>query len=132
MPLASLLGEMLKSGKITVSTNNVEAVEIKAEDKKIDINTLNKEIVKDTLSAARGAGKEKGILNRIQTAQESLGMLKDVAEELSDAGLTVTLSYKDKVVVTIGSEADAKLSSLVTGTKAIEVNSPRKLAELLI
>ncbi|MGD6805733.1 MAG: hypothetical protein ACQCN4_02100 [Candidatus Bathyarchaeia archaeon] len=132
MPLVSFLGEMLKSGKVTVSTNNVEAIEIKAMDKKISINALSKEVVKDTISAARGAGKEKGILNRIQAAQESLGMLKDVAEELSDAGLTVTFSYKDKVLVTLGSEADPKLSSVVTGTKAIEVNSLRKLAELVI
>jgi hypothetical protein len=57
-------------------------------------------------------------------------MLKDVAEELSDAGITVTLSYKGGVVVTMGSEAKPKLSSVVTGTKAIEINSPRKLVEL--
>jgi hypothetical protein len=132
MPLASLLGEILKSGKVTVSKNNVEAVEIKARDKKIDINALNKEIVKDTITAARGAGKQKGILSRVKTAQDSLSMLKDIAEELADSGLTVTISYKGKVVFTIGDDAKPKLSMLATGTKAVEVNSPSKLAELII
>jgi hypothetical protein len=57
-------------------------------------------------------------------------LLKVAAEELSAAGLTVTLSYKGSVVVTLGSEANPKLSSMATGTKAIEINSTRKLMEL--
>jgi hypothetical protein len=120
---------MLKSGKVTVSVNNKDAVEIKAEDKKINISALDKTIVKETLTAARDK-KSNGILGQINSARTGLSMLKDVAEELSDAGLTVTLSYGGGVVVTLGSEAKPKLSSIVTGTKAIEINSPRKLVEL--
>ncbi|MGD6853254.1 MAG: hypothetical protein ACQCN6_14445 [Candidatus Bathyarchaeia archaeon] len=127
MPLASFLGEILKSGKVTVSTNNKEALEIKAADRKIDIKALNKEIVKDTLAATR---KDKGIRSQIKDARTNLNALKGVAEELSDAGITVTFSYKDSVVVTLGSEANPKLSNVATGTKAIEINSPRKLVEL--
>lgn len=133
MPLASFLGQLLKSGKVTVSTNNVEALEIKAADKKIDIKALNKEFIKDTLAAARGKedGSLVGALKNVKAARGNLGELRDVAQELSEAGLTVTLSYKDKVVLTLGEGANPKLSSVATGTKAIEINSPRKLVELV-
>ena len=138
MPLATSLAEMLTSGKVTVSINNVEALEIKAANKKIDINALNKEFLKQTLTAARDGKKSKGTLERkatvdqIKTAKSSLSQLKEVAEELSEVGITVTLSYKGDVVVTMGSQAKPKLSSSATGTKAIEINSPRKLIDLSI
>jgi hypothetical protein len=72
----------------------------------------------------------KGTVGQIRNARGSLELLKDAAEELSDAGITVTLSYKGSVVVTLGSQANPKLSSIATGTKAIEINSTRKLMEL--
>jgi hypothetical protein len=129
MSLVTALGEMLKSGKVTISVNNIDAVEVKAENKKINISALDKNFVKETLSAASNK-KSNGILSQVNSARNNLSMLKDVAEELSDSGLTVTLSYKGDVVVTMGSEAKPKLSSILTGTKAIEINSPRKLVEL--
>lgn len=139
MPLATIIGEMIESGKVTVSANNVEAIEIKAANKKIDINALNKDFLKQILAATRDGKKSKGTLERInatvdqiKTAQSSLSQLKEVAEELSEVGITVTLSYKGDVVVTIGSQAKPKLSRAATGTKAIEINSPRKLIELSI
>jgi len=130
MALAAILGEILKSGKITVSTNNVESLEIRAADKKIDINAVNKTIIKEALSASRKSQGNKGILGSIDVARSSLDLFKGVAEELSEAGVTVTLSYKGDRVVTVGSEAKPKLSRFVTGTKAIEINSPVKLVEL--
>ncbi|MCW4004186.1 MAG: hypothetical protein NWE95_09790 [Candidatus Bathyarchaeota archaeon] len=129
MPLATFIAEMLKSGKITVSANNVEAVEITADNKQIDVNSVNKDFIKQTLAATRG-NKSKGTVGLIKSARSTLGMLKDVAEELSEAGITVTLSYKGDLVATMGSKAKPKLSSVVTGTKALEINSPRKLLEL--
>ena len=129
MSLVTAIGEMLKSGKVTISVNNIDAVEVEAENKRINISALDKNFVKEALSAASNK-KSNGILGQVNSARTNLSMLKDVAEELSDAGLTVTLSYKGDVVVTVGSEAKPKLSSILTGTKAIEINSPRKLVEL--
>jgi len=129
MSLVTTIGEMLKSGKVTISVNNIDAVEVEAENKRINISALDKNFVKEALSAASNK-KSNGILGQVNSARTNLSMLKDVAEELSDAGLTVTLSYKGDVVVTVGSEAKPKLSSILTGTKAIEINSPRKLVEL--
>jgi hypothetical protein len=135
--LVSWISDVVKSGKVTVSAKNVEALEITATDKKIDVKALDKEFIKDTLEAARGTKEDKGIgasikgaVGQIRTARSSLGMLKEVAEELKEAGVTVTLTYKDDVVVTLGSEANPKFSKVATGTKAIEINSPKKLVEL--
>lgn len=137
MCFATVIGEMLESGKVTVSANNVEAIEIKAANKKIEINAIDKKFLKQALAATRDGKKSKGTLDRIKgtvgqikTARNMLGQLKEVAEELSEAGITVTLSYRGDVVVIMGSQAKPKLSSAVTGTKAIEINSPRKLIEL--
>ncbi|MCL2476186.1 hypothetical protein [Candidatus Bathycorpusculum sp.] len=134
MSLVAVLADMLKSGKVTVSANNTEALKIEALDKKIEIEALNKDIIKDTLAATtQGTEKNKGltgVFGQLGSARNSLGMLKEVAEDLAKSGITVTLTYKDSVVVTLGSEATPKLSSIVTGTKAIEINSPLKLIEL--
>ena len=136
MPLSTVIAEMIESGKVTISANNVESLEIKAANKKIDINALNNEFLKQTLAAAREGKKSRGTLERlkatanlIKTAQSSFSQLKEVAEELSEVGITVTLSYKGDVVVTLGSQAKPKLSSVATGSKAIEINSPRILIE---
>jgi hypothetical protein len=137
MSFATVIGEMLESGKVIVSANDIKAIEIKAANKKIEISAIDKEIVKQTLAAASVGKKStsrferiRGSVDRIRTARSKLGQLKEVAEELSEAGITVTLSYGGNVVVTTGSQAKPKVSSRVTGTKAIEINSPRKLIEL--
>ena len=137
MPLLAFLAEMLHSGNVTVAANNVEIVKIKASEKKIDVDALDKEFLKDALAATRKENKNgglsatiKGSLGQLKAARSGLGMLKEAAEELSDEGITVTLSYQGKVVVTMGAEAKPKLSSIATGTKAIEINSPLKLVEL--
>ncbi|MCW3995597.1 MAG: hypothetical protein NWE98_05550 [Candidatus Bathyarchaeota archaeon] len=130
MALAIIAG-MIKSGKIKVSSKNVDALEITAANQKIDVNAIDKAIFKETLAATR-RGKGKGTLSQLKTIQSSLGMARDAAEELAAAGITITLSYKGDAVVTMGSQANPKLSSLATGTKAIEINRPLKLIELAV
>jgi len=56
--------------------------------------------------------------------------LKDIAVELKDEGLTVTISYQGALVLTVDSEANPKFSRLVTRTNAIEINNLRKLIGL--
>jgi hypothetical protein len=52
-----------------------------------------------------------------------------MASELKDEGLTITVSYQGDRVFTVGSDANPKLSRLVTGN-AIEINNLGKLIEL--
>jgi len=136
LELTTWLVETVKSGKVTVSQNNVEALEITAHNKKIDVNAKNKEFIKEIISSARQGTKkdvkesaDRGI-GGIRAARDMMPFVKDIVEDLCREGVTVTISYKGDKVVTIGRDADSKLTRFITGTKGIEVNSPLKLIEM--
>jgi hypothetical protein len=122
LQLTTWLGHVVKSGKATLITGDVEALQIKAEDNKIELSIANKEFFKDVLGSA-GSGT---------SIRSKLAPLKSIAVDLKDEGLTVTLSYKGDLLVTMGSEAKPKFSRLVTRTDAVEINNLRKLIELSV
>lgn len=137
MELTTWLVETIKSGKVTVSQNNTEALEITAQEKKIDVNAKDKEFIKEIISSVRKGPVDEGAresvdrgVGGIKAVREMLPMVKDIVEDLCREGVTVTISYKGDKVVTIGRDADSKLTRFITGTKGIEVNSPLKLIEM--
>jgi beta-glucosidase-like glycosyl hydrolase len=137
MQLVTMLGQMLESGKLTLSTNNKEDLEVTAANKKIDVNLKDKEFIKSLVSEVLKSNKNTSTIQtinqssqRIKAARNMREMLIDTANELSQAGLTVTLSYKADVVATAGAQANSGISRLLTGTKALEINSLSRLAEL--
>jgi hypothetical protein len=138
MQLVVMLGQMIQSGKMTVSTKNKDDIEIVAVDKRIDINAKNKQFIKDIMASIRESSrKDLDVSDAVKESPEILknarnmrDLLIDVADELKGAGITITLSYKGDVVATIGAQASSRLSRLITGTKAVEINSLPKLIEL--
>ena len=122
MQLPTWLGHVVKSGEVTLFTGDAKALQIKAEDNRIELNAANKEFLKDVVGSAGGGA----------SIRSKLAQLKGIAEELRDEGLTVTLSYKGDRLVTMGAEAKPKFSSLVTRTGAVEINNLRKLLELSV
>ena len=132
-----MMGQVIESGKVTLSTKNKESIKIIAVNKKIDVNLKDKDLIKDLILSVRKGSKN---ISSTETVKESPKMVKaaksmretliDTANELKQAGITITLSYKADVVVTVGAQASAGISRLVTGTKAIEINSLPKLVEL--
>mgnify|MGYP000984789010 CR=1 FL=1 len=137
MQLTTLLVETIKSGKMVVSQDNTEALEITAQEKKIDVNAKDKDFIKEIISSVRQGSTEKGVkesidrgVGGIKAAREMMPLVKDIVEDLCREGVTVTISYKGDKVVTIGRDADSKLTRLITGTKGIEVNKPLKLIEM--
>jgi hypothetical protein len=118
--LPTWLGHVIKSGEVTLFTDEVEALQVKAEDDKISLNATNKDFLKDVMGSIGGAA----------SIRSRLAQLKSIAGELKDEGLTVTLSYNGDRLLTIGLEAKPKLSRLVTRTTAVEINNLRKLLEL--
>jgi len=118
--LPAWLGHVITSGEVTLSTDNKEALHLKAGNKKIDLDVVDKKFVKDIVGGLGGRTSIRGRLNQF----------KSIAEELRDEELTVTISYKGNRVVTVGASAKPKLSRILTGTNAIEINSLRKLIEL--
>ncbi len=122
MQLPTWLGHVVKSGEVTLFTGNVKALQIKAEDNKIELNATSKEFLKDVVGSAGGEA----------SIRSKLAELKGIAGELKDEGLTVTLSYQGDRLVTLGAEAKPKFSSLITGTDAVEINNLRKLIALSV
>ena len=122
MQLPTWLSHVVKSGEVTLFTGDEETLQVKAEDNKIEVSIANKEFLKDVVDSAGGGA----------SIRSKLAQLKDVAGELKDEGLTITLSYKGDRLVTIGSEAKPKFSRLVTRTDAVEINNLRKLLELSV
>lgn len=132
-----MLVETLKSGKITISQNDKPAVEVNISEKKIDANVQDKDFIKEVMTSARKANTSKGVkeslhrgVDTLREARKARPLTKELVEDLCNEGVTITVSYKGDRVVTVGSEANSKLTRLVTGTKGIEINSPRKLAEM--
>ena len=122
MQLPTWLSHVVKSGEVTLFTGEEEALQVKAEDNKIELSVASKEFLKDVVDSAGGGA----------SIRSKLAQLKDIAGELKDEGLTITLSYRGDILVTIGSEAKPKFSRLVTRTDAVEINNLRKLLALSV
>src|SRR5665811_2097682 len=129
MQIVTMMGQVIESGKVTLSTKNKESIEIIAVNKKIDVNFKDKDLIKDLILSVRKGSKN---ISSTETVKESPKMVKaaksmretliDTANELKQAGITITLSYKADVVATVGAQASAGISRIVTGTKAIELS----------
>ncbi len=114
----------LKSGEMSLLISEKETLQLKIEDKRINVNLLNKKLLKSILET-KVESEEKSLLGR-------LPQLKSLAKQLKKNGLTVIVSYKGTALLTLGLEADPKLSRLVIGTDTIEINSLSKLMHLLM
>jgi len=116
------ISQVLKSGSVTVSTGDVEALQLNVTNKKIDLNITDKAVLKMALEG----GKQKSSL------LDMLGLLKNMAKELKDEGYTITISYQGKTAMTLGLEASSSFSRLVTRTNAVEINNLRKLLQMAV
>ena len=122
MQLPIWLSHVIKSGEVTLFTGDEEALQVKAEDDKIKLTVASKEFMKDVIDSAGGGA----------SIRSKLTQLKDIAGELKDEGITITLSYRGDILVTIGSEAKPKFSHLLTRTNAVEINNLHKLLQLSV
>lgn len=122
MQLPTWLSHVVKSGEVTLFTGDEEALQLKAEDNKIELSINSKEFLKDVIDSAGGGTSIRG----------KLAQLRDIAGELKDEGVTITLSYRGDILVTIGSAAKPKFSRLLTRTDAVEIKNLRKILELSV
>lgn len=122
MQLPTWLSHVVKSGEVTLFTGDEEALQLKAEDNKIELSINSKEFLKDVIDSAGGGASIRG----------KLAQLRDIAGELKDEGITITLSYRGDILVTIGSAAKPKFSRLLTRTDAVEIKNLRKILELSV
>jgi hypothetical protein len=130
-----MIEQMFESGRIIVSTGDVKALEINLENKKIAVDVEDKNFIKRLIRMRgeigemfQGVGEGSG---EGKKSGGTFGALRNVAETLNDAGVTLTVSYKGDVVVTLGAEASPTLLQLMTGTRAVAINSLSKLLRMI-
>ncbi len=117
-----LLTQILTSGEINVSSNNQQLIELTIKSKQIELNIIDNKFLKELL-------KDK---TKATSFLEQLKQLKILAEELKNEGVTITLSYKGVTLLTLGSEAKANFTQVITGTKQIEINNLKKLIQIAL
>lgn len=115
--------QTLKHGKVSLQTNGTEKLLVQVENNTMDLNFLQKDLIKDTLELKAEMQKES-ILKALET-------LKNPAEKLKQDGFTITISHKGQTVLTLGSGAHPTISQMVRGTKAIEINNLIELIKLV-
>ena len=116
----TLLSHVLKSGELQLFTNDEKVLAIKAKDQRIDLNIVDNKFLKDVL---RDSLDVKAFL-------KNFASFKNIAEELKNENVTITVSYKGIVVLTLGSAAKPNLSQLITRTTEVEINNLRKLIQM--
>ncbi len=117
------LVQILKQGKLSLQTNGLEGIELQIEDNKMDLNFQRKELIKYVLELETEM-KEKSVL-------EKLKILKSLAEKLKKKGSTISISLKGQKIITLGLEAQPRISKIMTGTNAIEIDNLVELTKLV-
>ena len=117
------LFQTFKSGEIDLLTSGKENLQLRIENRRISLNLIRKELLKYMLSLEANP-EETSILSL-------LTQLKNTAEKLKQNGLTITISHKDQIILTLGAEANPTLSKLITRTDAIQVNDIAGLLEVI-
>jgi hypothetical protein len=102
---------------MSLLTKGRKSLKLKIENKNIDINLLDKKLMKDLMKVSSGK----------KTFWGKLGSLKSIADNLKNEGLTVTVSYEGTIVLKLGSEASSSLLG-----DAIEIRDLSKLLRLVL
>jgi spermidine/putrescine-binding protein len=111
---------MLKSGRISVSSNNQNFFQLTVLDNIIDFNILDKKFFKELLDDSA----------RITSFRNLIKSIKELAEELRNQETTISISYQGEKILTIGSMAQPKVSQFFTRTTGIQIDNLRKLVQL--
>lgn len=123
LQIATSLTKVLKHGRVCLQINGAENIQISKQNNKVDLNFLQKELLRKLLEFDAEM-EEESIL-------EKLEILKTIAERLKRDELTITISHKGQTVLKLGHEAEPTVSRIVIGTNAIEVTNFIELIRLI-
>ena len=107
------------SGKISIKLQDKTAVELDFEGNSVAVNIIEPHI----LGMAEEVSGNAGLIEKLKTARA-------VAEFLNNKGLSVSILRKGKKALSIGRRATPTISSLVTGSDDIQVDSIIQVAKL--
>ena len=107
------------SGKISIKVKQKPAVAFD-----FGGDTLSVDIIDPTLiGITEQVNNELGLFEKLNTA-------KKVGEILNNKGLSISILRKGKRALSIGREANPTISSFITGSDDIQIDSVRQVAKL--
>jgi hypothetical protein len=114
------LAEILKSvqGKITIDVQDKQVLSVYLEGNRVVLDVSDASIFGTTESDS-----SIGLFDGLKTA-------KKLGETLNSKGITISILRKGKKALSLGRDAKPTLSTLVTGTHDIQVDSVRQVTKL--
>jgi hypothetical protein len=116
----ALIANILKSGTINISANEENLFQLTVNNNVIDVNMLDKKFFKEVAKDAE----------KLSFIRHLLISLRSLAGELRNQETTIRISFKGEKVITVGSDAKPRFSSVVTRTTDIEINSLKRLIKI--
>jgi hypothetical protein len=122
--LLDLLAKSLKTviaGKINIDMEGKPAIKIDVdkEKEKINLDFIHPTIIE----TESGDESRPGLFDKLKTA-------KELAQKLTDNGLTLSFLRKGKEAIILGKEAHPRFSRLITRSDDIQIDSIRESAKL--
>lgn len=114
----------LKSGELSINLKDSETVRLNIENRRIIINLVNVQTLLSLLDLIGKSGDTPSIL-------ESIKNLRNLAEDLKKEKLTVNIQLSNKPFLILGKEANPKISQILTGSNAIELQSLTSLLKIV-
>ena len=114
----------IASGSINLKVDGNNLADVVFKKDEILINLDNLQPLKNLRTLIKLPGTEKDIISQLSKA-------RDLAEYIKEKKLTLSLSWRDKLLIVIGNKAKPKMLKLVLKTDAIEIKSIKDLLFLL-
>ena len=114
------LAEILKSvqGKITIDVQDKQVLSVYLESNRVVLDVSDASIF-----GTAESDSSIGLFDGLKTA-------KKIGETLNSKGITISILRKGKKALSLGRDAKPTLSTLVTGTDDIQVDSVRQVTKL--
>ncbi len=122
-----------ESGKVVLSTGDLQVLKVDLSSKRIDVDVDDKAFIKRVIAMrSEFALKQPNAEEGPTSISGSLDMVRSVAETFCSRGITLTFSYKGHRLATIGAEAKPILLQHITKTRGIALNSLYTAIKMII
>jgi hypothetical protein len=105
----------LRSGGLTIKSNDLKIVELKIDENEIAIDLQNLDTVKDLVKPLRKA-TSKSEEKEKQSILDILKSVKNFSKELKNQKMTINIKETGDSILVIGEKAKPRLSRLVLGS----------------
>ena len=121
-----------ESGKVVLSTGDLQVLKVDLSSKRIDVDVEDKAFIKRVIAMRSELAPKQPNAEGSPSISGPLALVRSVAEMLCSRGITITFSYKGHRLATIGAEAKPTLLQHITKTRGIALNSLYTAIKMII